>query len=72
VRHLFQVHRDPGSILDRPAAVGVTGPFGPDPAAGVTPGRAMGPYTLVRQIGEGGMGTVFLAEHSGRCDRRLR
>src|SRR5262245_22777667 len=33
----------------------------PTPSAPLT-GRRVGPYTIVRQIGRGGMGTVYLAE----------
>jgi serine/threonine protein kinase len=33
-------------------------------------GRA-GPYTLIRQIGEGGMGTVYLAEQAHPVRRRV-
>ncbi len=36
------------------------------------PGASVGPYTLLNRIGEGGMGTVWLAERSdGRFERRV-
>jgi len=35
-------------------------------------GQTLGPYTLISQIGEGGMGSVWLAERSdGRFERRV-
>jgi eukaryotic-like serine/threonine-protein kinase len=36
---------------------------------GVTPGTRVGPWTIVREIGHGGMGTVYLAE---RADKEYR
>jgi serine/threonine protein kinase/Flp pilus assembly protein TadD len=39
------------------------------PAEG--PGARLGPYTLVRAIGQGGMGTVFLAEQSEPLRRQV-
>ena len=43
------------------------GPFGTS-----TPGQIIGPYRLISLIGEGGMGTVWLAERSdGRFDRKV-
>ena len=35
------------------------------------PGTRIGPYQLVRQIGEGGFGAVFLAEQSKPVARRV-
>lgn len=38
----------------------------------VAAGQALGPYTLVEPIGQGGMGTVWLAERSdGRFERKV-
>jgi eukaryotic-like serine/threonine-protein kinase len=79
VGHLLQVHREAGSFLDRPAAaVGATGAFTPAPgeeAAAVPlrerPGTVIGPYKLLQQIGEGGMGTVFLAEQTHPVQRKV-
>jgi serine/threonine protein kinase len=76
---LLQVHRDAGSFLDRPAAaVGATGVFAPVPggeAATVLPrerpGTVIGPYKLLQQIGEGGMGTVFMAEQTQPVHRKV-
>ena len=35
-------------------------------------GQTLGPYTLISQIGEGGMGSVWLAERNdGRFERRI-
>src|SRR5262245_9026505 len=72
VGRLLQIHREAGSFLDRPAAaVTVTGAFAP--ASGEGPGEGsprecagivIGPYKLLQQIGEGGMGTVFMAEQT--------
>ncbi|HVS36373.1 MAG TPA: serine/threonine-protein kinase, partial [Gemmataceae bacterium] len=71
VGRLLQVHREAGSFLDRPAAaLEVTAAFTPagDAAAAVPlrerPGTVIGPYKLLQQIGEGGMGAVFMAEQT--------
>ena len=46
-------------------------PVGPDELAGEAPGTVVGPYTLLRQLGEGGMGIVFLAEQSQPVQRQV-
>ncbi len=78
VGRLLQVHREAGSFLDRPAAaLGATGAFTPagDAAAAVPlrerPGTVIGPYKLLQQIGEGGMGTVFMAEQTQPVKRKV-
>src|SRR6516164_8413266 len=59
VRHLLRVHREAGSFLESPAvAPGVTVA---KPPVTERPGTVIGPYKLLQQIGEGGMGTVFMA-----------
>jgi WD40 repeat protein/serine/threonine protein kinase len=68
---LLKAHDQPGGILEQPALVsGGTSEFPPgkwiDPAATTEenqgPGAQIGPYKLLQQIGEGGMGVVFMAE----------
>src|SRR5206468_7695606 len=53
---------------------------GPSPAAGRSPGprfptegpgTVIGPYKLLQQIGEGGMGTVYLAEQTRPVQRKV-
>src|SRR5688500_6807609 len=69
VQSLLDASDQAGSFLDRPAAVpGATGTFDPGRAAETAPappgeyvGMMIGPYKLLRQIGEGGMGTVYMA-----------
>jgi serine/threonine protein kinase len=46
-------------------------PAAPQSAPGLA-GQTVGPYTLISQIGQGGMGSVWLAERSdGRFERRV-
>jgi serine/threonine protein kinase len=70
VRALLHAHASPGSFLEQPAV-----------AAGATilhespicerPGTVIGPYKLLQQIGEGGMGVVFMAEQTEPIQRTV-
>jgi serine/threonine protein kinase len=68
VESLVVAHFCAGSFLDQPIT-----PAGPT-AAWVNPeglGTVIGPYKLLEQIGEGGMGVVYVAEQSEPVRRRV-
>src|SRR5262245_56689934 len=76
VGHMLQVHREAGSFLERPAAaVQATGAFTPPPDDGATAvppeaaGTTLGPYELVEEIVEGGMGAVWMAQQTAPVKR---
>src|SRR5579871_6972645 len=80
VEALLQAHDNAGSFLNRPAvpASGTTDTAAgqwidpadvPRPSEG--PGSRIGPYKLMEQIGEGGMGLVFVAEQQQPVRRRV-
>ena len=68
VEHLLGAHQALGSIHFQPIA-------GPAANAGGRssegPGSVIGPYKLVEAIGEGGMGTVYVAEQERPVRRRV-
>ena len=68
VDRLLEAHFRGGSIVDAPAhALDVT-VNQPRPE---TPGTQIGPYKLLQQIGEGGMGAVFMAEQTQPVQRKV-
>ena len=70
VEGLLQAHAAAGSFLDAPplADSGDTPAtlFPEDP-----PGTVIGHYKLLQQIGEGGMGVVYLAEQAAPVRRQV-
>src|SRR5262249_7470370 len=63
-----------GKFLQEPAAAactpGVTSGYQPEDAH-EGPGSVIGPYKLLQQIGEGGMGIVFMTEQQQPVRRRV-
>jgi serine/threonine protein kinase/tetratricopeptide (TPR) repeat protein len=74
VEELLQAHGAAGRFLERPAAA-PRGTAEYQPADGVSPregpGTVIGPYKLLQQIGEGGMGVVYMAEQEKLVRRRV-
>src|SRR6185369_11138937 len=62
VQVLLHAYEEQASFLESPPPVGVAPTI--DQPASESPGTNIGPYKLVEQIGEGGMGTVFMAEQT--------
>jgi serine/threonine protein kinase/tetratricopeptide (TPR) repeat protein len=68
IEALLQAHENPGSFLaDRPPVLGVT----VDEPIREGPGTVIGPYKLLQQIGEGGMGIVYMAEQTHPVQRKV-
>ena len=83
VERLLNAHPKVGSFLEKPAAPATASPparlIGEDPGATTEqtrpitegPGTQIGPYKLLQQIGEGGIGAVYMAEQEKPVRRRV-
>src|SRR5262245_56623964 len=66
---LLRAHEEPGAVLSEPKA-DPSGTAAHEPA-GTLVGTIIGQYKLLQQIGEGGMGTVFMAEQTEPVQRKV-
>jgi len=69
VESLLKAHNKDGAFMERPAGILVTTANGA-PLADRS-GTMIGPYKLMEQIGEGGMGLVFVAEQQTPVRRKV-
>src|SRR4051795_2762284 len=69
VQVLLHAYEEQASFLESPPPVGVAPTI--DQPASESPGTVIGPYKLLQQIGEGGMGTVFMAEQTQPVQRKV-
>src|SRR5689334_18497263 len=69
IEALLAEHEQLGSYLEAPVAAGQR-TLDEAPAT-ERPGTVIGPYKLLQQIGEGGMGTVFMAEQAKPVQRKV-
>ena len=69
VDRLLRASSDAGSFLERPADGAIATLDAPPPSE--QPGSVIGPYKLLEQIGEGGMGVVFMAEQIEPIRRKV-
>jgi serine/threonine protein kinase/Tfp pilus assembly protein PilF len=69
VEALLRSHEEAGSLLDQPLFR--PGPTVDQPRAIEETGAVIGPYKLLQQIGEGGMGKVYMAEQTKPVQRKV-
>src|SRR5262245_49644483 len=62
LEELLQAHREASCFLQEPSASPVA--TVDEVRASERPGTVIGPYKLMEQIGEGGMGLVFMAQQT--------
>src|SRR5207253_2139927 len=66
VENLLKSHTGAGSFLQNALAVTAT-----MPSVVEGPGTKIGPYKLLQEIGQGGMGVVYMAEQETPVRRRV-
>jgi eukaryotic-like serine/threonine-protein kinase len=69
VKALLAAADAPDSLLDRPAGSGPVATINQPTTE--RPGTVIGPYKLLQQIGEGGMGRVYMAEQTQPVQRKV-
>ena len=68
---MLAAHDAPQSLLDQPPAAAPFAPTITERPVTEAPGTVIGPYKLLQQIGEGGMGTVYMAEQTEPVQRKV-